>query len=111
MMKLCHDWHVHTYLSACCHEKERQTPRAILSLAKDMGVNTIGFADHLWANPDIRILSIAKQAGCKFTLGSDAHSPEQQKKLPELAVLTKTVGVTEEDMLRARPDKTLKATR
>lgn len=259
-MKLDHDLHVHTYLSACCMEKEQQTPNAILSLAKDMGVHTIGFADHVWANPNlspsnwyrpqdesqisrlrtdlasvssgirflvgceaemiapgqfgitpqfaeeldfvllacshfhmngfvaqpesnapgdvarhmlnflrsgvssglassiahpllpfgyldqfdsaidaisdaefldvfgvaaelgvaleittgflpvqperafsvetpIRFLSLAKQAECKFTLGSDAHSPEAQKRLPELAVLTKAVGVTEEDIL------------
>ena len=52
-MKLDHDLHVHTYLSACCDQKERQTPSAILSLAEEMGVKTIGFADHLWANPEI----------------------------------------------------------
>ena len=35
-MKLDHDLHVHTYLSSCCNEKERQVPAAILSLAEDM---------------------------------------------------------------------------
>jgi len=259
-MRLDHDLHVHTYLSACCGDKDRQTPSAILSLAEDMGVNTIGFADHVWANPSlspsdfyrsqdegqiaklradlstistttrvlvgceaemiapgkfgitpqfaetldfvllacshfhmnefvaqpqshaprdiathmleflrsgvssglatsiahpllplgyldqldsavdtisdaefldvfgvavehgvaleittgflpsqpenafsvetpIRFLSLAKQAGCKFTLGSDAHNPEAQKRLPELAAITKAVGVTEQDIL------------
>ncbi len=259
-MRLDHDLHVHTYLSACCREKERQTPSAILSLAEDMGVNTIGFADHVWVNPNlspddwyrpqdesqisklradlstlstrirvlvgceaemiapgkigitpqfaedldfvllacshfhlkglvaqpqshaprdvaahmlkfllsgvssglatsiahpllpfgyqdqydsaiatisdaqfldvfgvaaehgvaleittaflatqpedtfsvetpIRFLSIAKQAGCKFTLGTDAHNPEAQKRLPELAAITKAVSITEEDIL------------
>ncbi|MCD6416914.1 MAG: hypothetical protein J7M08_09510 [Planctomycetes bacterium] len=267
-MKLHHDLHVHTYLSDCCQEKERQRPRAILSLAEDMGVAAIGFADHLWVNPEltpsdwyrpqdesqisrlredlagistdvcvlvgceaetiapgkfgitpqfaegldfvllacshfhmrdfvaqpqgstprhladhmlkffrsavssglatsiphplvpsgyidqfdaavetmpdaelldafgvacdhgvgieittgfltpptggpfspetpIRILSLAKQAGCKFTLGSDAHSPEGQKRLPELAGLTDAVGITDEDILMVRPRREL----
>lgn len=52
-MKPDQDLHLHTYLSACCHDKERQIPAAILALADDMGVDTIGFADHLWANPSI----------------------------------------------------------
>jgi histidinol phosphatase-like PHP family hydrolase len=259
-MNINHDLHVHTYLSSCCKEKERQTPGAILSLADEMGVRTIGFADHLWANPalspsdwyrpqdesqisrlradlatistnicvlvgceaetiapgkfgitpqfaeklefvllacshfhmkgfvsqpegstprdladhmlkfflsgvssgfatsiahpllpfgyldtfdaavdtisdaelldvfgvaydhgvaieitigfipcppessfsidtPIRFLSIAKQAGCMFTFGTDAHSPAAQRRLPELTRLTKAVGITEEDML------------
>ncbi|TFH15104.1 MAG: hypothetical protein E4H02_08560 [Lentisphaerales bacterium] len=259
-MKLNHDLHVHTYLSACCGEKRRQTPSAAISLAEQMGVQTIGFADHVWANPDIspsdwyrpqdesqisrlradlatvstgirvlvgceaetiapgqfgitlqfaetldfvllacshfhmkdlvaqpesntpralaehmlkffrsgvssglatsiahpllpcgrldefdaavdsisdaeftdafglaydhgvaieittgflpadsqrpfsietpvRFLSLAKRAGCKFTLATDAHSPEAQRRLPELARLTDAVGVTAEDML------------
>jgi histidinol phosphatase-like PHP family hydrolase len=44
---------VHTYLSTCCMAKEQQRPAEILSLAEEMGVRTIGFSDHLWANPDI----------------------------------------------------------
>ena len=47
----------------------------------------------------IRFLAIAKQAGCKFTFGSDAHSPEGQKRLPKLAALTKPAGITDEDVL------------
>jgi len=52
-MKLNHDLHVHSCLSACCEDKENQTPAAILSLAEDMGVRTIGFADHVWTNPNL----------------------------------------------------------
>ncbi len=52
-MKLTHDLHLHTYLSTCCKAKDRQTPGAILELAESMGVETIGFADHIWVNPDI----------------------------------------------------------
>jgi histidinol phosphatase-like PHP family hydrolase len=48
---LDHDLHIHTYLSSCCQEKERHRPGAILALAEEMGVKTIGFADHVWVNP------------------------------------------------------------
>jgi len=46
-----HDLHVHTYLSACCGDKERQRPAAILALAERMRLRTIGFSDHVWAHP------------------------------------------------------------
>ena len=52
-MRLNHDLHVHTYLSACCHDRQGQTPAAILARAEEMGVATIGFADHVWMNPDV----------------------------------------------------------
>ena len=52
-MKIIHDLHVHTCFSACCLDKAGHTPRTILALAERMGVATIGFADHLWANPAI----------------------------------------------------------
>ncbi len=48
-----HDIHVHTHLSACCRAKDLHTPANILALAAEMGVGTIGFADHLWTNPEI----------------------------------------------------------
>lgn len=259
-MKLNQDLHMHTYLSSCCKDKENQTPSNILALAEEMGVETIGFTDHVWSNPDlapsswyrsqdegqisklredlskistsvhvlvgceadmtgpgefgitpelvqkldfvllscshfhmtesveqpkgdtprdvaehllaffisgvtsglassiahpflpighlerldsiigaisdselldafgaasehgvaieitrhflpseknnsfsidtpVRLLSLAKQAGCKFTLGTDAHCPSAQRMLPKLAPLIKAVGVTEEDLL------------
>jgi len=52
-VKINHDLHVHTYLSSCCIDKANHTPRSILELAEKMGVTTIGFADHVWANPAI----------------------------------------------------------
>ncbi len=52
-MKPYYDLHVHTYLSKCCSEKELQIPSSILSLAEEMEINTIGFSDHIWENPDI----------------------------------------------------------
>ncbi len=53
MQTIDQDLHMHTYLSACCEQKERQRPKAILELAGQMGVRTIGFADHIWVNPDL----------------------------------------------------------
>ena len=52
-MKIDRDLHIHTYLSACCADKTNQTPARILQLATDMGLTTLGFSDHIWANPAI----------------------------------------------------------
>ena len=48
-----HDLHVHTYLSDCCHDKANHTPARILEAAAGMGLRTVGFTDHLWANSDL----------------------------------------------------------
>jgi len=48
-----HDLHIHTYLSSCCGDKENCTPAKILARAEETGLRTIGFADHMWANPDV----------------------------------------------------------
>ena len=50
-MKLDHDLHIHTYLSACCSDKQH-IPKNIIALAEEMNVHTIGFADHIWQNPN-----------------------------------------------------------
>ncbi len=42
-----HDVHLHTRLSACCHD-ETATPQAILDQAAAEGLHLVGFADHLW---------------------------------------------------------------
>ncbi len=52
-MELKHDLHMHTYLSACCPEKEGHRPAAILARAEEMGVRTMGFADHVWVNDNL----------------------------------------------------------
>ena len=46
----------------------------------------------------IRFLSLAKQAGCKFTLGSDSHSLEAFKVLPKLQELAKELGITDQNI-------------
>ena len=45
----------------------------------------------------LRFLGLAKQAGCLFTFGSDAHAPEKQQLLSGLEPLTTSVGITEEE--------------
>jgi len=46
----------------------------------------------------IRFLSLAKEAGCKFTFGTDAHDPERQKRLPELMCFVRAIGITKDDL-------------
>jgi histidinol phosphatase-like PHP family hydrolase len=42
-----HDLHVHTFLSACSGD-EAATPGNIIARAAEVGLRTIGFADHMW---------------------------------------------------------------
>ena len=51
---ITHDLHIHTGLSACCEAKDEQQPGKILQRAAEMGLNTVGFSDHIWVNPLIR---------------------------------------------------------
>ena len=44
---LSHDIHVHTFLSACSGDPEA-VPDGMLASAARHGLETIGFADHLW---------------------------------------------------------------
>lgn len=50
MLKIDHDFHVHTSLSRCCQDI-RQQPENIIPLAEKLGIRRLGFTDHLWANP------------------------------------------------------------
>ncbi|MHC4252564.1 MAG: PHP domain-containing protein [Planctomycetota bacterium] len=54
MSLIDHDLHVHTHLSSCCHDKTNHRPEAILRVAAEMKIATVGFADHLWANPRLQ---------------------------------------------------------
>jgi histidinol phosphatase-like PHP family hydrolase len=51
MLDIDHDLHVHTYLSACCHDEDQRCA-SILPKAAAAGLKTVGFADHVWTNPD-----------------------------------------------------------
>lgn len=44
-----HDIHVHTQLSSCCKDPDA-TPEKYLARAAQLGLHTIGFANHLWDN-------------------------------------------------------------
>jgi len=46
-MLIDHDLHVHTHLSACSHDPNA-TGKKILERAAQVGLKTIGFADHMW---------------------------------------------------------------
>ena len=46
-----------------------------------------------------RMFGIAKECGCKFTVGSDAHTPENMKKIFICEKLTETLGITEYDLM------------
>ncbi len=47
----------------------------------------------------IRLLGIARQAGCKFTFASDAHKPDDFRSLGKIAQLLDAAGISEKDML------------
>lgn len=42
-----HDYHLHTYLSSCCHEEE-QTPERLLHYAEKNGLKDICLTNHFW---------------------------------------------------------------
>ena len=42
-----HDLHVHTFLSACCSD-ESATADRMIARAAEVGLRTIGFANHMW---------------------------------------------------------------
>lgn len=41
----------------------------------------------------LRLLTLARRAGCRFTFGSDAHDPARQRRLPELLPLARAAGI------------------
>ena len=48
---------------------------------------------------DARMFGIAKECGCKFTLGSDAHSRSGLASITRTEALTERLGLTEYDMM------------
>lgn len=52
-MTFDHDIHLHTWLSSCCAAKDAHHPGPMLEIAAEMGLHTVGFADHVWANPEL----------------------------------------------------------
>ena len=48
---------------------------------------------------DFRMFHIAKECGCRFTLGSDTHSRDGFKNIQKTEALTDRLGLTEYDMM------------
>lgn len=46
----------------------------------------------------LRVLSLAKTAGCKFTFGSDGHTRDAMRRLKELEVFSKLLDLAEDDL-------------
>ncbi len=46
----------------------------------------------------IRMLTLARQAGCRFTFGSDAHSLNDLNRLPQLQLFIDAIGLTRSDL-------------
>jgi histidinol phosphatase-like PHP family hydrolase len=46
----------------------------------------------------LRVFSLARTAGCKFTFGSDAHAPEEFKNLQRLQFFADELNLTKEDL-------------
>ena len=67
-------------------------------------INTAGFLNESLATvretENFRILRLAKECGCKFTFGSDAHSIEMLKELfvPTANMVAEALGLTENDL-------------
>lgn len=52
-MKITSDLHIHTHHSSCCKDKVNHVPAKIARRASELGLDTIGLADHLWERSDI----------------------------------------------------------
>ncbi len=56
--------------------------------------------DEIELNPRIRMYKLAKESGCKFLFGSDAHSDDVHKNyISILQKITELVGITESDII------------
>lgn len=60
----------------------------------------IGLEINPWTiEDDVRMFGIAKECGCKFTFGSDAHSRGELKNVFGAQRLADTLGLTEDDVM------------
>lgn len=53
----------------------------------------------------VRIYSIAKECGCKFTYGSDSHGVNNRRELPVVEQFLEQCGITDDDFLRVEDFK------
>ena len=61
----------------------------------------IGLEINPWTNTpeSMRLFGIAKECGCKFTFGSDAHGVAEMAKRPEIGACAAYIGMTEDDLM------------
>jgi histidinol phosphatase-like PHP family hydrolase len=84
-----------TFSVAADHDTAIEITTSFLPPVKEKGSSAIP----IWSiETPVRILSLAKDAGCKFCFGSDAHSPDVMKKLGKLEVFSRLLNLSEEDM-------------
>ena len=61
----------------------------------------IGLEINPWTNTpeNFRMFGIAKECGCKFTFGSDAHGVPEMAKFPEALPCVQHIGLTDDDLM------------
>jgi len=75
--------------------------RSAKALGVSIEINTgaFKFSENDWAGePLIRVMRLAKAAGCKFTFGTDSHSLAGLDKIRRADDLSDIIGITEEDL-------------
>ena len=72
-----HDLHIHSRISPCGGDPA-QTPERILQYALDNQLNIVNALDFTREKDadELKVYRIAKEMGCKFYFGSDAHTVE-----------------------------------
>lgn len=71
------------------------------SLGVAMEINTASYAfpDNDYADdPTVRVMKIAKAAGCRFTFGTDTHSLKGLDTIRRGDILSATIGIEESDL-------------
>ncbi len=70
-----------------------------LGVAIEINTGAFKFPEDDWAHdPLIRVMKLAKAAGCKFTFGTDAHSLAGLDKIRRADDISRVVGITEDDL-------------
>lgn len=70
-----------------------------LGVAIEINTGAFKFPENDWAGePLVRVMKLAKAAGCKFTFGTDAHSLAGLDKIRRADDISRVVGITEGDL-------------
>lgn len=89
-------------LSYISDEEFRRCARAARDLGIVLEINSLTWRDKTMEQVEksgfIRLFGIAKEEGCRFTYGSDAHRAEQYDLMPFAQRIAVLAGITREDM-------------